>query len=154
MYLPRLYYIYQFSVKTKHVICFVILIIKACCCVFLFVLHSTKLCVPNRHQKTGTPINCTKVFDLTVYIDTRYTFLSNHNIHKSLCGLFFGLQTLWLIDFSVIFQLKGLKPKNKDHTNLYESCDLMKKSISTGLVSIPVCNCSHIFNCLERKAER
>ena len=89
MYTSRLLYKYQFSVKTKHVICFVILIIKACCCVFLFVLHSTKLCVPNRHQKTGTPINCTKVFDLTVYIDTRYTFPSNHNIHKSSCGLCF-----------------------------------------------------------------
>ena len=63
MYTSRLLYKYQFSVKTKHVICFVILIIKACCCVFLFVLHSTKLCVPNRHQKTGTPINCTKVVD-------------------------------------------------------------------------------------------
>ena len=39
----------------------------------------------------------------------------------------FGLQTLKLIDFTKIFQLKGLKPKNKDHANIYECCDLTKK---------------------------
>ena len=40
----------------------------------------------------------------------------------------FGLQTL-LIDFSKIYQSKGLKPKNKGHTNFYEHCDLTKKNI-------------------------
>ena len=39
----------------------------------------------------------------------------------------FGLQTLWLIDFTKIFQLKGLKPKKKDQMNFYECCDLTKK---------------------------
>ena len=39
----------------------------------------------------------------------------------------FGLQTLLLIDSSKIYQLKGLKPKNKSHANFYECCDLMKK---------------------------
>ena len=39
----------------------------------------------------------------------------------------FGLQTLKLIDFTKISQLKGLKPKNKGHTNFYKCCDLMKK---------------------------
>ena len=39
----------------------------------------------------------------------------------------FGLQTLSSIDFSNLFQLKGLKPKNKGHTNLYECYDLTKK---------------------------
>ena len=39
----------------------------------------------------------------------------------------FGLQTLHLIDFSKIFLLKGLTPKNKGHTNFYECCDLTKK---------------------------
>ena len=39
----------------------------------------------------------------------------------------FGLQTLWLIDFTKIFQLKGLKHKNKGRTNFYECCDLTKK---------------------------
>ena len=39
----------------------------------------------------------------------------------------FGLQTLKPIDFSKIYQLKGLKPKNKGHMNFYECCDLTKK---------------------------
>ena len=32
-----------------------------------------------------------------------------------------------MIDFSKVFQLKGLKPKNKGQTNFYECCDLTKK---------------------------
>ena len=28
-----------------------------------------------------------------------------------------------------MYRLKGLEPKNKDHTNFYEHCDLMKKYI-------------------------
>ena len=47
-------------------------------------------------------------------------FPSNHNIHKSSYGLCF-----W--DFSKIYQLKGLKPKNIGHTNFYECCDLTEK---------------------------
>jgi len=39
----------------------------------------------------------------------------------------FGLQTLWLIDFTKFFQLKGLEPKNERHMNFYECCDLTKK---------------------------
>ena len=39
----------------------------------------------------------------------------------------FGFQTLSLTEFTKIFQLKGLKPKNKGHANFYEFCDLMKK---------------------------
>ena len=39
----------------------------------------------------------------------------------------FGLQTLQSIDSSKIYQLKCLKPKNKDHTNFAECCDLMEK---------------------------
>ena len=41
--------------------------------------------------------------------------------------MFFELQTLLLIDFSKIYQLKGLEPKNKGCTNFYECCDLTKK---------------------------
>ena len=41
----------------------------------------------------------------------------------------FGLQTLYSKDFINIYQLKGLKPKNKGHMNFYEYCDLTKKSI-------------------------
>ena len=32
-----------------------------------------------------------------------------------------------MIDFTNIFQLKGLKHKNKGRTNFYECCDLTKK---------------------------
>ena len=39
----------------------------------------------------------------------------------------FGLQTHWLMDLSKIFQLKGLKPKDKSQTNFYKCCDLTKK---------------------------
>ena len=38
--------------------------------------------------------------------------------------------TIQLIEsksLNIIFQLKGLKPKNKGHTNFYECCDLTKK---------------------------
>ena len=47
--------------------------------------------------------------------------------------LFFGLQTLELIDFSIILWLKGLKSKNKGHRNFYECCDLTKKVYLTYL---------------------
>ena len=46
---------------------------------------------------------------------------------KVLVAFVFGLQSLWLIDFGKMFQLKGLKPKNKGHTNFYECCDLTEK---------------------------
>ena len=49
-------------------------------------------------------------------------FWSNHNFQKSLCGLCF-----WAPDILVDrFFLKGLKPKNKGHTNFYECCDLRR----------------------------
>ena len=54
--------------------------------------------------------------------------LSNHNIHKSSYGLCIWASDI-LIDyfFCKIYQLKGLKPKNKGHTNIYECCELTKK---------------------------
>ena len=39
----------------------------------------------------------------------------------------FGLQNIYLIHFTKIYELKGLKPINKGHTNFYECCDLTKK---------------------------
>ena len=39
----------------------------------------------------------------------------------------YELQTLEVNDFSKIYQLKGLKLKNKGHTNFYECCDLTEK---------------------------
>ena len=66
----------------------------------------------------------------------RYTFSSNHNIHKSSCGL-----CLLASDFSEDYQLKCLKPKNKGHMNFYECCDLTKKVY---IEPIPYCN--HLRN--------
>ena len=54
-------------------------------------------------------------------------FSSNHNVHKSSCGLCLGLQTLYSIDFCNLFQLKCLKPKNKGLSNFYEHCDVTEK---------------------------
>ena len=56
-------------------------------------------------------------------------FPSNYIIHKSHVAFTFGLQTLKSIDFSKIYQLKGMKPKNKGHANFYECSDLAKKYI-------------------------
>ena len=48
----------------------------------------------------------------------------------------FGFQTLQLLDFTRIFQLKGLKPKNKGRINFYECCDLMKKVYLTSICKL------------------
>ena len=50
-------------------------------------------------------------------------------IIKVCVGFVFVLQTLELRGFNKIYQLKGLKAKNKGHTNFYECCDLTKKHI-------------------------
>ena len=39
----------------------------------------------------------------------------------------YDFQTFESIEFTKIFQLKGLKPKNKGHINFYECCDLTEK---------------------------
>ena len=61
------------------------------------------------------------------YTQVDVLFRQNHKIIKVCLVFVFGLQTLKLIDFSKIYQLKGLKPKNKGHMNFYEYCDLTKK---------------------------
>ena len=38
-----------------------------------------------------------------------------------------GLQTSLSIDFSKVYESKGLKAINKGHANFYECCDLTKK---------------------------
>ena len=58
----------------------------------------------------------------------RYTFFCQITTFiKVHVAFVFGLPTLQFKDFGKIFQLKGLKPKNKGHMNFYECCDLMKK---------------------------
>ena len=46
---------------------------------------------------------------------------------KVCVAFIFGLQTLWLIDFSKLYQLKGLEPQNR-RPHFYECCDLTKKN--------------------------
>ena len=46
---------------------------------------------------------------------------------KDCVAIVFGLQTLRLIDFTKIYRLKNLKPKNRGSMNFYECCDLTKK---------------------------
>ena len=51
--------------------------------------------------------------------------------------LFFELQTLLLVDFIEIYQLKGLEPKIKGSTNFYDCCDLTKKMyLLLGVVNV------------------
>ena len=49
----------------------------------------------------------------------------------------FGLQTLYLIDFTEMYKLKGLKPKNKGSMNFYECCNLTEKVYLMYLFSHP-----------------
>ena len=67
-------------------------------------------------------------FRYFLYVWIRYTFFRQITTFiKVLMAFVFGLQTLSSKDFSNIYRLKGLKPKNKGHTDFYECCDLTKK---------------------------
>ena len=57
----------------------------------------------------------------------RNTFSSNHNIHKSSCGLCFQ---------AINPLINSLQPKNKGRTNFCVRCDLTKKNISNVLLSL------------------
>ena len=63
----------------------------------------------------------------SMYIYKIYFFRQITTFIKVHMAFVFGLQTLELIEFTIIFQSMGLKPKNKGHTNFYECCDLMYK---------------------------
>ena len=55
-------------------------------------------------------------------------YSSQHTMSIGMLDILFR-QITTFIEVTKIYQLKGLKPKNKGHTNLYECCDLMKKYI-------------------------
>ena len=59
-------------------------------------------------SKGGGVIQVKILFFHTKYI--RYTFTSNHNVHKSWCGLYFWAPEplIALIKFTKIYQLKNL----------------------------------------------
>ena len=66
-------------------------------------------------------------FEYLPYVIYRYTFFCQITTFIKVRGTFvFGLQIL-LIDFTKIFQSKGLK--DKGHTNFYEQFDLTKKYV-------------------------
>ena len=70
-------------------------------------------------------LNCLKCYSRVLHYGPpiKYTFLSNHYIHKSLCGLCF-----WAPDPLINrTQLKSLQ--NKGQMNFYECCDSTKKYI-------------------------
>ena len=51
-------------------------------------------------------------------------------------------------DYTKIYQLKGLKPKNKGHTNSYECCDLTKKLVYLLMDHLDQCNgLSVLYKC-------
>ena len=83
----------------------------------------THYCFAGRYIKI---IKCrqTYVGKLDILFHQIITFI------KVCVAFVFGLQTLHLIDFSKIFLLKDLKPKNKGHTNFCECCELTKKEYS------------------------
>ena len=70
-------------------------------------------------RTTFSLANLTSVVDIL--------FPPNHNIHKSSCGLCYWASDLLIERFYKNLSIKGLKPKNKGHTNFYECCDLTKK---------------------------
>ena len=52
-----------------------------------------------------------------MYLDILFPQITTFIIVRA--ATVFGLQTLKLKDFSIIYQSKGLKPKNKGRTNFY-----------------------------------
>ena len=68
-----------------------------------------------------------QTFFFCMCIDQIYFFRQITTFIKVRMAFAFGLQTLHSIDVTKIFRLKGLKAKNKGHTNFYECCDLTKK---------------------------
>ena len=101
--------------KTKEMMLLLLLLFAKACVQNINVLFN------NETNKQKVVSHCVRVCKLDIF------FSSNHNIHKSSHGLCFGLQTLWLLDFTKIYQLKGLKSKNNGCTNFYECCDLTEK---------------------------
>ena len=55
-------------------------------------------------------------------------------------GIFRQMTTfIKLIDFTkIIFRLKGLKPKNKGHTNFYECSNLTKKYTCSNIILLHI----------------
>ena len=65
--------------------------------------------------------------NIQVPMSIRYTFFCQITTFIKVCAFFvFELQTLESIDFSKIYELKGLEHENKSHTKICHHCDLTK----------------------------
>ena len=113
--------------------------------IFFVLLASKKIytcfhssCIKPNQVYTHTPrkivdMVCCELFFLNIYevvtwVVLRYIFFRQITTFiKVLVTFAFGLKTLSMVDFTWIYQLKSLKPKNKGDTNFYECCDLTKK---------------------------
>ena len=62
-----------------------------------------------------------KIYKVEIIFRQITTFIKVH------VGFFFWPNILQLIDFSKIYQLKGLKLHKKGHMNFYEHCVLTEK---------------------------
>ena len=90
----------------------------------------------SRVQSSNMKLICLEKKVCSLYVITIGHILFFHQITtfiKVCMVLVFGLQTLWLLDFTKTYQLKGLKPKNNGCTNFYECCDLTEKVYLTSL---------------------
>ena len=87
------------------------------------------------------------IYEVVTWVVLRYIFFRQITTFiKVLVTFAFGLKTLSMVDFTWIYQLKSLKPKNKGDTNFYECCDLTK---NVYLVCRCVCVMSFNFRNLE-----
>ena len=59
----------------------------------------------------------------------KYNFCQITTFIKVCVAIVFGLQTLQLIHFTKIYQLKCVTPQNKGHMNFYECCDLREEVV-------------------------
>ena len=68
-----------------------------------------------------------RIYTIYIYVHSVYIFRQMTMFIEVRMAIVFELQTLRLIDFTKIYQLKCLKPKYKGNTNFHECCDLTKK---------------------------
>ena len=81
---------------------------------------------PSKLKITEAKASINKITSEMRYWSNIYFFRQIATFIKVRLAFGFGLQTLWLKDFSKIYRLKGLKPKTNGQTNFYECCDLTK----------------------------
>ena len=94
-----------------------VLVLYICKCIYVPCL----LGMGQSFQENYNTITCTMSLDILFCRIT--TFIKVH------VAFVFGLQSLRLIDFTKVYGLKALGPKNKGQKNFNECCDLTIKYI-------------------------